>query len=35
MKKKKKNTLDEYCRMKVDIECVFFFLLNSKIKFTS
>ena len=32
-KKKKKKTLEEYYRIKVDIECVFFFLLNSKEKY--
>ena len=32
--KKKKTILEEYYRIKVDIECVFFFLLNSKTKYT-
>ena len=30
----KKNTLEEYYKTKVDIECVFLFLLNSKTKYT-
>jgi len=30
----KKTTLEKYCRIKVDIECVFIFLLNSKTKYT-
>ena len=29
-KEKKKKTLEEYYRIKVDIECIFLFLLNSK-----
>ena len=33
--RKKKKTLEEYYRIKVDIECVFLFLLNSKTKYTS
>ena len=28
----KKTTLEEYCRIEVDIECVFLFLLNFKTK---
>ena len=28
----KKTTLEEYYRIKVDIECVFLYLLNFKIK---
>ena len=32
--KKKKPTLEEYYRKKVDIKCVFLFLLNSKTKNT-
>ena len=28
----KKTTLEEYYKIKVDIECVVLFLLNSKIK---
>jgi len=35
MKKKKKKTLEEYYKIKVDIECVFLFLFNSKTKYTS
>ena len=31
----KKTTLKEYYRIKVDIKCVFLFLLNSKTKYTS
>ena len=31
---RKKITLKEYYRIKVDIECVFLFLLNSKTKYT-
>ena len=31
----KKTILDEYCRIKINIECVFLFLLNSKTKYTS
>ena len=40
-KKKKKTTttttttLEKYCRIKVDIECVYLFLLNFKTKYTS
>ena len=34
-KTKKKPTLKEYYRIKVDIECVFLFLLNFKTKYTS
>ena len=34
-KKINKTTLEEYCRIKVDIECVFLFFLNSKIIYTS
>ena len=34
LKKKKKN-FEEHCRIKVDIKCVFLFLLNSKTKYTS
>ena len=30
----KNTTLEEYCRIKVDIECVFLFLLNFKTKYT-
>ena len=33
--KKKKKTLEEYCRIKVDTECVSHFLLISKAKYTS
>ena len=33
-KKKKKTILEEYYRIKIDIECAFFFLLNSKTKYT-
>ena len=28
--RRKKKTLEEYYRIKVDIECIFLFLLNSK-----
>ena len=31
----KKTTLEEYCRIKVNIKCVSLFLLNSKTKYTS
>ena len=31
---KKKKTLEIYYRIKVDIECVFLFLLNTKTKYT-
>ena len=31
---RKKKTLHEYCKIKVDIEYVFLFLLNSKTKYT-
>ena len=34
MRKKKKKTLEKYYRIKVDIECVYLFLLNSKTKYT-
>ena len=27
--------MEEYCKIKVDIKCVFLFLLNSKTKYTS
>ena len=30
----KKITLEEYCKIKVDIEYVFFFFLNPKKKYT-
>ena len=33
--KKKKTTFKEHCRIKVDIKCVFLFLLNYKTKYTS
>ena len=33
-KKKKKTILEEYYAIKIDIECAFFFLLNSKTKYT-
>ena len=33
-KKKKKTILEEYYTIKIDIECAFFFLLNSKTKYT-
>ena len=33
--KNKKKTLEEYCKIKVDIKCVFFFPLNSKTTYTS
>ena len=32
---RKKKTLKEYYKVKVDIKCVFFFLLNSKTKYIS
>ena len=35
MNNKKKKTLGEYCRIKVDTEYVFLFLLDSKTKYTS
>ena len=35
MKEKKKKTVEEYYRIKVDIECDFLFLLNSKTKYIS
>ena len=35
MRNKKKTTLEEYCKIKVNIKCVFLFLLNSKTKHTS
>ena len=35
MREKKKKTLEEYCRIKVDTECVSHFLLISKAKYTS
>ena len=31
--REKKKILDEYCRIKINIECVFLFLLNSKTKY--
>ena len=34
-KLKKKKTLEEYYKIKIDIKCVFLFLLNSKTKYTS
>ena len=30
----KKAILEEYCRIKVDIKCVFLFIFNSKTKYT-
>ena len=30
----KKITLKEYCKIKVNIKCIFLFLLNSKTKYT-
>ena len=35
MRKKKKKPLEKNYRIKVDIECVFLFLLNSKTKYIS
>ena len=35
MRKKKKKTLEEYYRIKVDYKCVFLFLLNYKTKYIS
>ena len=35
MRKKKKKTLEEYYRIKVDSKCVFLFLLNYKTKYAS
>ena len=35
MRKKKKKTLEEYYRIKLNIECVFLFFLNSKTKYIS
>ena len=32
-KNKNKTTLEEYYRIKVDVECVFLYLLNSKTKY--
>ena len=33
--RKNKTILEEYCRIKIDIECVFLFLFNSKTTCTS
>ena len=35
IKKKKKKTMEKYYRIKVDKECIFLFLLNTKNKYTS